>query len=104
VYHQHEQVPVGPGADQCGPDQRPGGQIEWLAGTVGRDRLSLPNALVAVQRLRQLDTFDHHGAGVGDVLLGHAVDGHDARPQPGMARDCGIQRPLQRVGVERAVE
>jgi len=94
VHHQHEQVPVGPGADQRSPNRRPGGQIEWLAGTVGRDRLSLLSALVAVHRLRQLDTFDHHRAGVGDVLLRHAVEGDDARPQHGMARDHGVQRPL----------
>jgi hypothetical protein len=104
MHDQHEQVPVWPGADQRGPHQRPGGQIERLAPEAGGDRLGLPSALAVVERRLQLDALDRHRAGIGDDLLGDAVEGDDPRPQHGVARDQGVHRPLERLPVERAVE
>jgi hypothetical protein len=104
VHDQNEQVPVGPGDDQRHPDQRCGGQIERLAGQIHRDRLGLPDALVLVQPWRELDALDRHGAGVGDDLLRHTVNGDDARPQHCVPRDHGVHRALQRVRVELTLQ
>ena len=75
-------MPAGSGMDQHGPDQRPGGQVERDAGESGRDRLGLPcraalsPAGPAARRVRSVDP-----GGVGDDLLGNAVECDDAGAQ-----------------------